>query len=391
MSGNAGTNASENNNASVNNLARENVQKLTPYQSARRLGGNGDVWLNANEYALATEYQLTQQNLNRYPECQPAQVIARYADYAGVLPEQVLVSRGADESIELLIRAFCEPGKDAVLYCPPTYGMYSVSAEALGVEGRTVQAKEDWQLDMPAISQALDGVKLVYVCSPNNPTGNLINPQDIRDLLEMTRGKAIVAVDEAYIEFFPQASVSSWLQDYPHLAILRTLSKAFALAGLRCGFTLANVELINLLMKVIAPYPLSTPVADIAAQALSPEGLAAMRQRVELVSADRSWLVEQLNQTACVEQVFDSETNYVLARFAASSAVFKSLWDQGIILRDQNKQPGLSGCLRISIGTRQECQRVIDALQPLPGASDSVSTINPSSLSNKNASSKEPM
>ncbi|MFZ4831940.1 histidinol-phosphate transaminase [Rouxiella sp. Mn2063] len=391
MSGNAGTNASENNNASVNNLARENVQKLTPYQSARRLGGNGDVWLNANEYALATEYQLTQQNLNRYPECQPAQVIARYADYAGVLPEQVLVSRGADESIELLIRTFCEPGKDAVLYCPPTYGMYSVSAEALGVEGRTVQAKEDWQLDMPAISQALDGVKLVYVCSPNNPTGNLINPQDIRDLLEMTRGKAIVAVDEAYIEFCPQASVSSWLQDYPHLAILRTLSKAFALAGLRCGFTLANVELINLLMKVIAPYPLSTPVADIAAQALSPEGLAAMRQRVELVSADRSWLVEQLNQTACVEQVFDSETNYVLARFAASSAVFKSLWDQGIILRDQNKQPGLSGCLRISIGTRQECQRVIDALQPLPGASDSVSTINPSSLSNKNASSKEPM
>jgi len=384
MSGNA-NNDSVNKSSSVNSLARENVQKLTPYQSARRLGGNGDVWLNANEYPLATEYQLSQQNLNRYPECQPAQVISRYADYAGVLPEQVLVSRGADESIELLIRAFCEPGKDAVLYCPPTYGMYSVSAEALGVEGRTVQAKEDWQLDMPAIAQALDGVKLVYVCSPNNPTGNVINTQDIRDLLEMTRGKAIVAVDEAYIEFCPQASVSGWLKDYPHLAILRTLSKAFALAGLRCGFTLANVELINLLMKVIAPYPLSTPVADIAAQALSAEGLAAMRQRVALVSDDRAWLVQQLSQIACVEQVFDSETNYVLARFAASSAVFKSLWDQGIILRDQNKQPGLSGCLRISIGTRQECQRVIDALQPLPGANDSSSILTP------NVSSKEPM
>ena len=359
---------SDENTLSIQALARQNVRELTPYQSARRLGGNGDVWLNANEYAIAPQFELTAQTFNRYPECQPALVINRYAAYAGVDPEQVLVSRGADEGIELLIRAFCEPGKDAILYCPPTYGMYSVSAETIGVQARTVAAKADWSLDLPAIEAALDGVKLVYVCSPNNPTGNLIDPAELRAVLEMTRGRAIVAIDEAYIEFCPQATATGWLQEYPHLAVLRTLSKAFALAGLRCGFTLGNSELIALLMKVIAPYPLSTPVADIAAQTLAPEGLAIMRQRVAEVSENRAWLMAELNQCDCVEQVFQSETNYVLARFTASSAVFKNLWDQGIILRDQNKQPGLSGCLRITIGTRQELQRVIDALQPLPGA-----------------------
>ena len=346
----------------IEELARDNVRALTPYQSARRLGGSGDVWLNANEFPTPVEYPLTQQTLNRYPECQPKAVIENYAAYAGLKPEQVLVSRGADEGIELLIRAFCEPGKDAVLYCPPTYGMYSVSAETFNVELRKVAARDDWQLDLQAIADNLDGVKVVFVCSPNNPTGQLINPQDIRTLLEMTRGKALVVADEAYIEFCPQATLAGWLDEYPHLVILRTLSKAFALAGLRCGFTLANKPVIDLLMKVIAPYPLSTPVADIAAQALAPQGINAMRDRVAQILVERQYLVNALKSIPCVEQVFDSETNYILVRFTASSSVFKSLWDQGIILRDQNKQPSLSGCLRITIGTRQESQRVIDAL-----------------------------
>ncbi|WP_288820661.1 histidinol-phosphate transaminase [uncultured Leclercia sp.] len=346
----------------IEELARDNIRALTPYQSARRLGGSGDVWLNANEFPTPVEYPLTQQTLNRYPECQPKAVIENYAAYAGLKPEQVLVSRGADEGIELLIRAFCEPGKDAVLYCPPTYGMYSVSAETFNVELRKVAARDDWQLDLQAIADNLDGVKVVFVCSPNNPTGQLINPQDIRTLLEMTRGKALVVADEAYIEFCPQATLAGWLDEYPHLVILRTLSKAFALAGLRCGFTLANKPVIDLLMKVIAPYPLSTPVADIAAQALAPQGINAMRDRVAQILVERQYLVNALKSIPCVEQVFDSETNYILVRFTGSSSVFKSLWDQGIILRDQNKQPSLSGCLRITIGTREESQRVIDAL-----------------------------
>lgn len=348
-------------------LARANVRALTPYQSARRLGGNGDVWLNANEYPLPVPFELSQNSLNRYPECQPKQVIERYAAYAGLNPDQVLVSRGADEGIELLIRAFCEPGQDAILFCPPTYGMYSVSAETIGVEYRTVPALDNWQLNLPAIAAALDGVKLVYMCSPNNPTGNLIDPQAIRELLEMTRGKALVVADEAYIEFCPLATLAGWIAEYPHLVVLRTLSKAFALAGLRCGFTLANAAVIELLLKVIAPYPLSTPVADIAAQALSDEGVALMRRHVVELNANRAWLAAALAPLACVEQVFPSETNYILVRFTDSATVFKSLWDQGIILRDQNKNPGLAGCLRISIGTRNECERLIAALQTLPG------------------------
>ena len=348
---------------SIEELARKNVRDLTPYQSARRLGGKGDVWLNANEFPTPVNFDLRQQTLNRYPECQPKAVIDSYATYAGLKPEQVLVSRGADEGIELLIRAFCEPGQDAILFCPPTYGMYSVSAETFGVEYRTVPAREDWQLDLQAIGDSLDGVKVVYICSPNNPTGQIINPEDMRTLLEMTRGRAIVVADEAYIEFCPQATLAGWIAEYPHLVVLRTLSKAFALAGLRCGFTLADAGVIALLLKVIAPYPLSTPVADIAAQALSPQGIDAMRQRVAQIIDERQFLVSQLREIACVEEVFDSETNYILARITASSAVFKSLWDQGIILRDQNKQPSLSGCLRITIGTRPESQRVIDALR----------------------------
>jgi histidinol-phosphate aminotransferase len=349
----------------IEQLARANVRALTPYMSARRLGGNGDVWLNANEFPLPVPFELSQQTLNRYPECQPKIVIERYAAYAGLTPEQVLVSRGADEAIELIMRAFCEPGQDAILFCPPTYGMYSVSAETIGIEYRTAPALSDWQLNLPAIAEQLDGVKVVYLCSPNNPTGNLINQEDIRQLLTMTAGKALVVADEAYIEFCPQATLTGWLKDYPHLVILRTLSKAFALAGLRCGFALANKPVIDLLMKVIAPYPLATPVADVAGQALSEQGIALMREHVAELNANRSWLLAELPQLACVEQVFPSETNYVLARFTDSPKVFKTLWDQGIILRDQNKNPGLSGCLRISIGTREECARVIAALQAL--------------------------
>lgn len=346
----------------INELARINVQKLTPYLSARKIGGKGDVWLNANEYPVAPEYQLTEQTLNRYPECQPIKVIQRYANYAGISPAQVLVSRGADEGIELLIRAFCEPGKDAILYCPPTYGMYSVSAETFGIEQRIIPAKADWQLDVPKIILQLDNVKLVYICSPNNPTGNIINSDDIKTLLIATKNKALVIIDEAYIEFCPQASLVSWLKEFPNLVILRTLSKAFALAGLRCGFTLASQETINVLLKVIAPYPLSTPVADIAAQALSESGIVKMRNNVKQLNSIREKFKQQLTDCRCIDEVFDSQTNYLLIRSKESAAIFNYLWQLGIIVRDQSKQIALSHCLRISIGTESECQSVIDAL-----------------------------
>ncbi|MEG9531960.1 histidinol-phosphate transaminase [Mannheimia indoligenes] len=348
----------------ISQLSRKNIQALTPYQSARRLGGSGDVWLNANEYAVSPNFDLTDRTFNRYPEPQPQAVVENYARYAGVQPENVLVSRGGDESIELIIRAFCEPN-DSILYCPPTYGMYAVSADTCGIKAKTVPLTADFQLDLPQIQANLDGVKVVFVCSPNNPTGNLIKRSDLLELLQMTVGKAIVVVDEAYIEFCPESSLVGELQNFSHLAIIRTLSKAFALAGLRCGFTLANAELIGVLQKVIAPYPLPVPVSDIAAQALSPQGIEQMRERVAEVIFLRAELQKNLENLPLVEKVFESEANYLLFKCQDGQKVFKALWEQGIILRDQHKALGLADCIRITVGTAEENQRVIEAIRKL--------------------------
>ncbi|ANO32648.1 histidinol-phosphate transaminase [Vibrio breoganii] len=339
-------------------LARKQVQALTPYLSARRIGGSGDVWLNANESPFDNAYTLEASRLNRYSECQPPQLIEAYAAYAGVTPQQVLTSRGADEGIELLIRAFCEPGEDAILYCPPTYGMYAISAETIGVERKTVPLTQEWQLNLESIEQNLDAVKLVFVCSPNNPTGNLINREDIVSLLEMTKDKAIVVMDEAYIDFCPEASTVDLLSQYPNLAILRTMSKAFALAGLRCGFTLANEALIQVLLKVIAPYPVPVPVADIASSALSKEGLERAMTQISILNDNRAFLEGELQALPDVT-VFAGFGNYLLVRFSDGDALFKAAWDAGIILRNSP----IKDCVRISIGSREECEKTLNFIK----------------------------
>ncbi|HDR1845140.1 TPA: histidinol-phosphate transaminase [Pasteurella multocida] len=349
---------------SISPLSRKNIQALTPYQSARRLGGKGDIWLNANEYPTSPDFDLTHRTFNRYPEPQPQAVIEGYANYVGVTPENVLVSRGGDESIELIIRAFCE-AEDSILYCPPTYGMYAVSAETCGIALKTVPLTADFQLNLAEIERQLAGVKVVFVCSPNNPTGTLVNRADLLALLEMTKNRAIVVVDEAYIEFCPQATMATALKNYPHLAIIRTLSKAFALAGLRCGFTLANKDLIEVLQKVIAPYPLPVPVADLAAQALQPAGLQAMQQRVQEILQNRTALEADLRSLPCVENVFQSDGNYLLVKFKDGQKIFKTLWDQGIILRNQHSALMLENCIRITIGTAEENRRVIEAIRKI--------------------------
>jgi len=335
-------------------LARKQIQALKPYLSARRIGGSGDVWLNANESPFNNEYKTDFVRLNRYSDCQPKAMIDAYAAYAKVQPQQVLTSRGADEGIELLIRAFCEPNQDAILYCPPTYGMYAISAETFGVERKVVPLTADWQLDLSAIRANLDRVKLIFVCSPNNPTGNLVKRQDIIALLEMTKDRAIVVMDEAYIDFCPEASTVDLLAQYPNLAILRTLSKAFALAGLRCGFTLANKELIDVLQKVIAPYPVPIPVADIAVQALSEAGLARTKFQVLDLNANRAYLQAGLYMVPNLT-VFEGWGNYLLVKFPDGDALFKAAWDHGIILRNSP----IENCVRISIGNREECEKTL--------------------------------
>lgn len=353
----------------VRYLARNNILTLKPYQSARKFTYSGDIWLNANEFPIAPDYQLRYKKMHRYPTCQPQQVINNYACYAGVRSDQILVSRGADESIELLMKVFCNPGKDLIIFCPPTYGMYKTTAEILGINCRIIPKKKNWQLDLVSIQAQLNNVKLIYICNPNNPTGNIIHLNSLKTLLDIIQNRALLITDEAYIDFCPDASLVRWLSMYPHLVILRTLSKAFALAGLRCGFTLANPEIIKLLEKVIAPYPLSTPVIDIAEQALTPTNIQYTQNKITTVNRNRNILTAGLKQCSCVEKVFNSNANYVLVRFHPKYQVFNTLLNQGIVLRDQSNQPGLLNCLRITVGTYNECKRVVSVLKKLHVAS----------------------
>lgn len=349
----------------IESLARKDVQALTPYQSARRIGGTGEVWINANEAPDCSEYALNCDRLNRYPEFQPPELLQAYAAYAQLDASQVLTTRGADESIELLIRTFCEPGQDSILICPPTYGMYSVSAETCGVAIKEVPLLANFDVDFEAVGQQLDGVKLVFLCAPNNPTGNMLDREALEGLLQQAADKAIIVVDEAYIEFCPELSQASLIAQYENLVVTRTLSKAFALAAIRCGFTLAQSSVIEMMKKVIPPYPVPEPVSQIATQALSKQGLAVMSQRVSTLNATREQLLHALAELPCVVEVFPATGNFVLARFKDSKQAFDAMARAGIIARDFANKPRLENCVRLSVGSSTEMDATLTALQSL--------------------------
>ncbi|WP_286269347.1 histidinol-phosphate transaminase [Thalassotalea hakodatensis] len=345
----------------INTLARQEIVDMVPYQSARRLeAGNGEfnskIWLNANEASGPGIYSINGDCINRYPDFQPKHLIDAYSQYCGLNKENILATRGADEGIELIIRTFCRAYQDNILICPPTYGMYAISAENHGAGIVKVPLIEQ-QLDVNALEQQVGKVKVVFLCSPGNPTGNLLNKDDIIRTIELFADTAIVVVDEAYIEFSPQNTAVNLLAKYPNVVVLRTLSKAFALAGLRCGFTLANTDTITLLSKVIAPYPVPAPIAEIASEVLSNKGLEQVKVRVQETVIQRNSLASWLNEQTWCEAVFNSDANFVLFRCAnkeTKNAIFNTLTNQGILIRDQSKQMQLEHCLRISIGSERE-------------------------------------
>ena len=355
--------------SNITKLARKTVQALTPYLSARRIGGKGDVWLNANESPDCGDYQLDSSNLNRYPEFQPPQIINAYATYAKLKPNQILTTRGADESIEILIRTFCESGLDSILICPPTYGMYAISAETCGVAIEEVALQTNFDVDYDAVEKAVlnsnGKIKIVFLCAPNNPTGNMLDKQKLGKLLTATAGKALIVADEAYIEFCPELTQTDLIDAHENLVITRTLSKAFALASIRCGFTLAQASVIEMLSKVIAPYPVPEPVAQIAAQALSEKGLESMRDRVVVLNNNRVVTMNMLSKLDCVVDIFPTTGNFLLVRFKDSAKVFKAFADDGIIMRDFANKPRLENCIRITIGNSDEMNRTIQTLNSL--------------------------
>ncbi|MFT5757319.1 MAG: histidinol-phosphate aminotransferase [Alteromonadaceae bacterium] len=363
----------------ANKLAREELVDMVPYQSARRLYSAGSessspsttskIWLNANEASGPGIYQLSSNCINRYPDFQPDNLINAYSAYAQIDSKNVLATRGADEGIELIIRTFCRAYQDSILICPPTYGMYAISAENHGAGIVKVPLINN-QLDLNSLKSQVGKVKVVFLCSPGNPTGNLLTADSIKSTLEMFGDSAIVVVDEAYIEFSLENSTVSWLKKYPQLVILRTLSKAFALAGLRCGFTLANTDIITMLSKVIAPYPISAPVAEIASNALAKTGVEQVSIRVQETTILREQLSAWLNQQNWCQHVYTSDANFVLFQvkdLTSKTFIFNCLEQQGILIRDQSKQLQLSNCLRISIGSERELsllkQTIINAYQ----------------------------
>lgn len=335
----------------ANALARPELLTLTPYQSARRIGGRGDIWINANESPFNNS---ALDKLNRYPECQPPELIHAYADYAKVKPSQVIASRGADEAIELLIRTFCIPGKDSIVTFGPTYGMYAISAATFNVGVTKLELTEDYQLPSNWPSQIGDA-KIVFICNPNNPTGSIISKTDIEAAIN-SAPNAIVIIDEAYIEFCPEYSVADLLPKYPNLVVLRTLSKAFALAGARCGFMLANEPIIDLVMRVIAPYPVPLPVSDLAVKALSQQGLSTMTEQVNELKAQGQRLSQALTQFGA--NALPAYGNYVLAYFDDVEAVAKQLVNQGIVARAY-KDPRLKDAIRFSFANAAQTDAII--------------------------------
>jgi histidinol-phosphate aminotransferase len=355
--------------SNIEQLARAEIVAMTPYQSARRLEKSGQhfnqkIWLNANEAPGPGIYQITGECINRYPDFQPDNLLNAYSQYCQLPTDQLLATRGADEGIELIIRTFCRAYQDNILICPPTYGMYAISAENHGAGVVSVPLVNQ-QLDVDTIIAQLPQVKVVFLCSPGNPTGNLLARTDIEAILAASQQRQIIVVDEAYIEFCADHSVQDLLAQFPNLIILRTLSKAFALAGLRCGFTLASSEIIALLSKVIAPYPIAVPIAQYASESLQPEGISQMNIRVQETKLLRNELIQWLKAQPNCEQVFDSDTNFILFKTKQAAALFDKLKQAGMLIRDQSKQLQLANCLRITVGNEREISLFKQLSQPI--------------------------
>lgn len=362
----------------IDNLIRPELKTLKPYESARRLFSMASTdevetdWLNANENPFLPEINVNPALFNRYPDFQPEPLIRAYAEYAGVNNENVLASRGADEAIELLIRTFCQSDpSDQIVICPPTYGMYAISAETHGCSIKKIPLNTDLQLDLPALLPEIDKSQIIFVCSPNNPTGDVVNREDLISLLEASFDKCLVVADEAYIEFCPEASVVELIERYPNLVVTRTLSKAFGLAGLRCGFTVANPAVIDAMKKVIAPYPVPAPVAQIASQSLSQQGLKWMRETVSLLNSLRDKFIEQAKSWSFVDVVYPSKTNFVLIKLkpnVTAEQVMQKFLSANVLLRNQSKQLMLDNTIRVSIGDEQQMNKVINLFTQLEQA-----------------------
>jgi histidinol-phosphate aminotransferase len=345
-------------------LARPEIRTLKPYSHAAwlpsltRMHANEAPWRPAGDATLA--------GLNRYPEPQPKALIERLAALYGVAPDRVLVGRGSDEAIDLLSRIYLRAGVDGILQCPPTFGMYQVSARIQGADVMEIPLERSRNFDLNAdeiLKAWRPHMKIVYLCSPNNPTGNALSLESLEAVCAALDGKAIVAIDEAYVEWSRRPSLAAWLERFSTLAIMRTLSKAYALAGARVGALLAHPDLIELARRVIPPYSLAQPTIEAALAALAPQAIAAAHARIEALLEEREYLRAQLERSPLVAKIWPSDANFLMIDCRDADAFLRRSMAGGTIVRDLRANPALPASLRISVGTRAENEALLSSLE----------------------------
>jgi histidinol-phosphate aminotransferase len=339
-------------------LVRENIKKMTAYSSARHeFSGEATIFLDANENSFGSPLP---ENYNRYPDPLQLKLKEKISSIKGVPVKNIFLGNGSDEAIDLLFRIFCDPGKDNIIILPPTYGMYEVCAEMNDVGVRKVPLLENFQLNLEAIEKAIDAnTKLIFVCSPNNPTGNSINRNDVEVLLNNFDG--LVVIDEAYINYAKQKTFIPELTEYPNLVILQTLSKAWGLAGLRLGMAFAGEPVIGYLNKVKYPYNINTATQQLAIEALS--NISSVNDWTKTTVEQKEWLTDELLKLPFTQTVYPSDANFILAKMTDARKVYEYLSAKGIIVRDRSKVILCNDCLRITVGTPEENQQLIQTLK----------------------------
>ena len=347
-------------------LVRADLRALQPYEAAQQV--DDTIRLNANEAPWSNTADRFRRPLNRYPEIRPGNLARQLGEYFACDPSRLLVTRGSSEAIDLLTRAFCRAGSDNILTIAPTFSMYGHYAVVQGAAQRTVATRpeRDFEIDVDAELEACDErTRLIFVCSPNNPTGTLMPRPALRELLERRGEQSAIVVDEAYIEFSGEPSAVELLEEHSNLIVLRTLSKALAYAGARCGAVMGPVEVIRILNAIQAPYAMSTPVVECAEDALRRSAIDEAKGRVAEIVAERERLMSAMSSFSFVETVWPSAANFFLMRVDDGNAVVRRARDEGILLRDFGAS--LPDCIRVTVGSKAENDRLLATFARMGG------------------------
>ncbi|MEX2594531.1 MAG: histidinol-phosphate transaminase [Anditalea sp.] len=342
----------------INKLLRPHIANLTPYSSARdEYSGKEGVFLDANENPMGS---ITAENFNRYPDPYQQALKKHIAHIKGIVSQQIFLGNGSDEAIDLLIRAFCNPGKDNIIILPPTYGMYEVSAEINDVSIKRVNLTEEFQIRPIEVLQEVDQfTKIIFICSPNNPTGNQMKSGDILQIIEGFEG--LVVVDEAYMDFSEGPSFSRLLGQYPNLLVMQTFSKAWGLAALRLGMAFASTDIIQVLNRIKPPYNISGLTQNTVLAALGQTG--KMQKMVKEILEEKDFLEKSLKKITLVQHIYPSDANFFLVKVIGAKKIYDYLISEKIIVRDRSKVTLCDECLRITVGIHSENKKLLGALK----------------------------